>query len=291
MPSPFVRRRRLADELRTLREKHDMTAEDLSRKIFRSRTTISKLENARCRPDVGDVMKILQALNVTGDEWRDIVTLAGDAADRGWWDAYGNTMGARQRMYADIESDADTIRGYYQVAIPGILQTPDYTWALVDLERGNGPVTYKPERMVKARLERQRSALRPGGPTTSLLLDEFLLRRLAVPAEVMSAQLRHLVQTVSAKSHISLRVLPVNADIAGGFFAKSPFSIYTFPDVDDPPIAVADTVNADIVHAESNEVTRYVELHRRLSDASLSAVRSLGLLEERANELDELAGL
>lgn len=290
MPSPYVRRRRLANELRALREKHDMTAEDLSRQIFRSRTTISKLENARCRPDVADVMKILNALGVSGDEWQRILTLAGEAADRGWWDTYGNTMGARQRMFADIESDAESIRGYYQVAIPGILQTPEFIWALVDLDKAHGPTAYKPERMVKARLERQRTALRPEGPTCDLILDEFLLRRLAVPAGIMSTQLNHLVKTVSAHPRLSLRVLPVDARIEGGFSAKSPFSIYAFPDSTDPPMAIADTVNADIVHTEAGEVARYVELYDRLRDAAMSPVRSLGLLEETSKQLSKLAG-
>ncbi|WP_254716152.1 helix-turn-helix transcriptional regulator [Actinomadura sp. WMMB 499] len=266
-----------------------MTADELSRLIFRSRTTISKLENARCRPDVADVMKILDALGVTGDRWTAILTLAGQAADRGWWDAFGNTMGARQRMYADIESDANTIRGYYQVAVPGILQTPDFTQALVEYDKTEGPLIYRPDRMIEARQRRQQVALRSGGPRCDFILDEFVIRRLAVPPRVMSNQLRHLVETVSTWPHLTVRLLPVEARIEGGL-ARSTFTIYSFPDPDDPTMAIADTISADVVHTEPVEVTRYAELFERLRDATTSPARSLTLLEEAANELAGLAG-
>lgn len=58
-------------------------------------------------------------------------------------------MGDRQRLYADIESGASTIREYQPGAIPGILQTPDYSWALIEHAKAEGPITYVPERLVK----------------------------------------------------------------------------------------------------------------------------------------------
>lgn len=290
MTSPFVRRRRLATELRTLREESGMTADELAGRIYRSRMTISKLENARCRPDTRDIVKIMKILGVTGDRFHEILQIACDAAERGWWDAYGDTMGPRQRMYADLESGAASIRGYYQIAIPGILQTSDFIWALVKLDRAEGPLPYQPERLVEARLQRQAMALRPDGPKCSLILDEFLLRRLAVPSKVMSAQLLHLIEAASTNPRLCLRVLDIDARIEGGFSAKSPFTVYTFPDSSDAPMAVADTVNTDIVHTDAEEVRRYIELHERLWEACLSEVKSLSLLEATANRLAKLAG-
>ncbi|WP_412516790.1 helix-turn-helix domain-containing protein [Actinomadura madurae] len=229
MTSPFVRRRRLGAELRTLREQSGMTADELARRIYRSRMTISKLENARCRPDIGDIVKIMKILGVTGDRFDALFKIACDAAERGWWDNYGDAMGPRQRMYADLESGAASIHGYYQIAIPGILQTPDFIWALVDLDRADGPLPYQPERMVQARLQRQEVAFSPDGPKCQLILDEFLLRRLAVPRDVMRAQLLHLIEEASSQPRLRLRVLDIDARIEGGFSAKSPFSIYNFP--------------------------------------------------------------
>jgi hypothetical protein len=51
--SPFVRRNRLATELRALREQRGMTAEDLSRQIFRSRVIISSWRTPGTAPRSG----------------------------------------------------------------------------------------------------------------------------------------------------------------------------------------------------------------------------------------------
>lgn len=290
MTSPFVRRQRLATELRTLREQHGITADELSKLIFRSRTTISKLENAHCRPDLGDISNILTALHATREKTEKIFEIARQAAQRGWWDAYGDAMGDRQRMYANIESGSATIRGYNQFVIPGLLQTPEFIRALVTLDEADGPLDYDPERMLDGRRMRQVTALRPDGPYYDIVMDEFVVRRMAVPQDVMSDQLRHLVSTVSGNPRITIRVLPVNARIRGGFSARSSFTIYTFSDPEDPVIALADTVKADVVHTDPADVKRYVEMYERIRDASLSAVSSLTLLEDVAVELANLAG-
>ncbi|GAA2432672.1 hypothetical protein GCM10010191_53380 [Actinomadura vinacea] len=139
MTSPFVRRRRLATELRTLREERGLTAEALSRLLHRSRMKISRMENARGRPDVAVVIKILDVLDVPDDRRQKIITIAAEAAERGWWDTFGDTMGARQRMYADIESGAATIRGYDLMSIPGLLQSPEFNQALIELDKTEMP--------------------------------------------------------------------------------------------------------------------------------------------------------
>lgn len=83
-----------------------MTAVTLSLRIHQSRTKISKLENAGIGPDLAEIMNILDVLEVTGERCQEIIRLARDAVQRGWWDAYGDAMGACQRMYADLESGA-----------------------------------------------------------------------------------------------------------------------------------------------------------------------------------------
>jgi transcriptional regulator with XRE-family HTH domain len=204
MTSPFVRRRRLAAELRALREERGMIADRLARLIHQSRMKISKLENAHIRPDLAEIMKILDVLDVTGEKWHEIIRIARDAAERGWWDAYGDAMGDRQRLYADIESGAKTIREYQPGAMPGILQTPDYTWALIEHAKAEGPITYIPERLVEARLQRQRTVLRSGGPEYEVILDEVGLCRFSVPPEVMYAQLHHVIKIAETQARVTV---------------------------------------------------------------------------------------
>ncbi|MFA1544669.1 helix-turn-helix domain-containing protein [Actinomadura chokoriensis] len=291
MTSPFVRRRRLASELRTLREQSGMTAEELARRIYRSRMTISKLENARCRPDVRDIQQILKILGATGDKFHEILQIACDAADRGWWDSYGDTMGTRQRMYADLESGAATIRGYNQMSIPGLVQTPEFLEALIELDLAEGSeINYVPARTVQARLERQKTFFRANGPTAEIILDEFVLKRLAVPAETMAAQLRHMVDTVSRRPHFTLLVLPLDARLSPGRLPPSTYMIYTFHDPVDLPMVVAENANTDLIHTIPGEVAKYERLHDRLREATLPALESLSLLADTADQLSERTG-
>ncbi|MEU5993648.1 helix-turn-helix transcriptional regulator [Spirillospora sp. NPDC047418] len=291
MTSPFVRRRRLATELRTLREQSGMTADELAGQIYRSRMTVSKLENARCRPDVRDIIKIMKILGVTGEKFNEILKIACDASDRGWWDSYGDAMGARQRMYADLESGAATIHGYNQMSIPGLVQTPEFLQALIDLDLAEGSgISYVPARTIQARLQRQETFFQTSGPMAEIILDEFVLKRLAVPAETMAAQLRHMVDVVSRQPRFTLLVLPLDARLSPGRLPPSTYMIYTFPDPVDQPMVVAENTNTDLIHTTPEEVAKYERLHGRLREATLPALESLSLLAGTADRLSEQAG-
>ncbi|WP_433151908.1 helix-turn-helix domain-containing protein [Actinomadura nitritigenes] len=285
MVSPFVRRRRLAAELRALREEREMTADELAKRIHYSRMKVSRLENAHGRPDVADVITILDALEVPEHQWTEIVRLAHDASAKGWWDAYGNAMGARHRLYADIESGADTIREYNLSAIPGILQTPELTLSLIENSKREGRLDYQPEKMAKARLQRQEMILRPGGPAYEFILDEGLVRRRTVPREVMAQQLLHIVKVVADEPRFTLRVLPLHADMEGALLPKATFALYTFPHPADPSMAVVDTITTDLIHTERREVKRYTQRYEDLTRGALAPDDSLALLAEAADEL------
>ncbi|GAB3988339.1 helix-turn-helix transcriptional regulator [Actinoallomurus acanthiterrae] len=285
MTSPFVRRRRLAAELRALREERDMTADQLACLIHQSRMKISKLENAHIRPDLADVMKILDVLGVTGEKWHEIVRIARDAAERGWWDSYGDAMGDRQRLYADIESGAKTIREYQPGAMPGILQTPDYTWALIEHARAEGPITYIPERLVEARRQRQRTVLRQRGPEYEVILDEVGLRRFSVPPDVMYAQLHHVIKIAETQPRVTVRVFPLVTGMTDSLTPSGSFSVFTFPDPTDPMMAAVQTISAELFYTEPNEVAKYVRRYDYVQNAALSEVRSLTFLSDLADRI------
>lgn len=85
-------------------------------------------------------------------------------------------------------------------------------------------------------------------------------------------------------------VLPVEADFTGRLLPKSAFSLYTFPDPADPPMAVVDTVSTDIIHTEREEVMRYNQRHEHLRQAALSGAASIGLLTDAADRLENRIG-
>ncbi|MFA1541665.1 helix-turn-helix domain-containing protein [Actinomadura monticuli] len=286
MTSPFVRRQRLATELRTLREQRGITADELAKAIFRSRTTISKLENARCRPDLGDVSNILDVLDAPRESVEEIFEIARQANARGWWDAYGDTMGARQRLYADLESGAGTVREYNQFTIPGVLQTPGFIRFIIEMAMTEGQIDFTPDRMLEARLNRQQHLLGPNGPHYEVILDEVVIRRPTAPPQVMLDQLRSLIDTAAHHPRVTVLVLPLAADFTGRLLPKSAFFLFTFRDPADPPMAVVDTVSTDIVHTQGDEVVRYNQRYEHLRQATLSGAATLGLLTDAADDLE-----
>ena len=291
MTSPFVRRRRLAAELRTLREQRGMTADRLACLIHQSRMKISKLENAHIRPDLAEIMKILDVLGVTGERWHEIVRIARDAAERGWWDSYGDAMGDRQRLYADIESGAKTIREYQPGAMPGILQTPDYCWALIEYAKAEGPITYVPGCLVEARLQRQRTVLRPGGPEYEVILDEVGLRRFSVPPDVMYAQLHEVIKVAETQPRVTVRVFPLVTGMTQTLTPGGSFVLFDFPDPNDPPMAAVQTISAELFYTESTEVARYTHRYDYVRRRALSEVRSLSFMNQLADEITKQQGL
>src|ERR1700733_12074316 len=96
MISPYVRRLRLGAEIRALRAEAGLTADQLGKRIGRSRADISRLENGHV-VDQADIISILDALGVDGDRWTQIVTIAREAGERGWWES-NKAMGDRQAL-------------------------------------------------------------------------------------------------------------------------------------------------------------------------------------------------
>lgn len=282
MISPYVRRMRLAAELRSLRTQAGLTHEQLAKAIGQSRAQISRLENGHV-VDQADIIRILDALEVDGERWTQIVTIAREAGERGWWES-NKAMGERQALYANLEAGAETIREFQMTFVPGLLQTPEFTRARIDAEKRSGPAGYAADKVIEARNQRQRMLRRPGGPTYDVIIDELAIRRVAAPPEVLKAQLYHVAARVNGEPYTKVQVLPIDAVIDDYAVPRSAFSIYTFPDPGDPVVVAVDTVTDDLMLTEESAVKRYDELFTRLQAAALPVDVSLELLIKTANK-------
>ncbi len=285
MISPYVRKLRLAAELRALRTDAGLTHEQLAKKIGESRAQISRLENGHV-VDQNDVMKILDALGVEGGRWTQIMTIAREAGERGWWES-SRGMGERQALYANLEAGADRIREYQQTLLPGLLQTPEYCRAQTQADASLQPLGAEPDSAVAGRAGRQRMLRRPGGPSYEVIVDEIAIRRLAAPPDVVKQQLFHLASACNGAEMVELRVLPVDARIACFSVPRCTFSVYTYPDPGDPVVVAIDTITSDPILTEPGDVAPYEQLYSRLHEASLPPGDSLDFLTKAATELPD----
>ena len=290
MISPYVRRLRLAAELVTLRQQRKISSEQLARAVGLPRTTISSLENGRRRPDINDVIKIVDHLGVTGDAWTQLINIAREAGERGWWESHSDEMGARQALYANLEAGAGSISEYQMTLLPGLLQTPEFTQARTAVDKADWSAHFDPARATEARGGRQRVLHRPDGPQYEVIIDELAVRRPAAPYETLYRQLLHIVAVATTDEKIVVRVLPIETPIPGHTIPRSGFSIYRYPDEGDPVVVAVDTVTDDLVLTKAEQVTHYLALYERLRDASLPFDESVRFLQEAADRIPHLTG-
>jgi transcriptional regulator with XRE-family HTH domain len=269
----------LAEELRRLRTEASLTHEQLAKKIGQSRAQISRLENGHVA-DQDDVMRILDALEVEGDQWTRIMTFAREAGERGWWES-NKAMGERQALYANLEAGATTIREFAMTFIPGLLQSRNFTQYRVEADRKAG-VAFDATKIIEAREGRQRMLRRPNGPDYRVILDEVAIRRFAAPEEVVRQQLYHVAKLVNENARYHLRVLPIDVEIPGYNVPRGSFSVYTFSEPDDPTIVLVDTVTEDVEVHDAAESQRYVDLFDGMWEAAFDEDRSLDVLNGTA---------
>lgn len=290
MVSPYVRRRRLAMEILRLRDEYGYSADRLASAVGVKRQTISRIENGHVRPDPDLIMRILAVFNVGEKRWAQIMTIAREAQERGWWERYADQMGPRQALSASLESGAHRISEYQMTLLPGLLQTPAFSQSRVHADPSAHSEGFDSARALEARITRQRLLERPGGPVYEVVIDELAIRRFAAPAHVVVGQLRHLADLPRTQERLTIRVLPIAAPIAGHAVPRSAFSIYRYPDSADPIVVSVDTITSDLVLTDAVEVGHYLTLYDRLRAAALTPEQTLDFLAAVAEELPEHQG-
>lgn len=201
---------------------------------------------------------------------------------------YGSAMGARQRVYADLEFGAVTVREYQNYVIPGLLQTPAYTQSRVELSQMQAMLPAGSSRSVEAKMMRQRMLFRPGGPSYDAVIDEVAIRRPAAAKDVMCEQLLHLAELAERDEKMRVRVLRQDAELRDYWLPRSPFSVYNYHGGDPQAVAV-DTETVDLVYI-GDDVKPYVELWERVWKAALSVRDSAALLRAAAGNSEEKHG-
>ncbi|WP_346123553.1 helix-turn-helix transcriptional regulator [Micromonospora coerulea] len=281
--SPVIRRVRLGAELRRLRHRESLTLEQVCDRLgWASTSKLSRIELGQSRPDLADVLDLLDVYSVPPGQREVLIVIARDAATgRGWSKALGE-MGERQRAYAELEAGVARLVEYQPVVVPGLLQTPAYArlrvtaGALLD-----GEVDVEAD--VRARLARQEVLRRADPPRYTALLDERACDPGGVPIEVWREQLRHLV-ALADRPNITIRVVPRDSAARGGIHPLTGFSHYAFPDPADPRTVLVETLTTDLRLVTEAEVARYERLAEWLLAVALPVDETAALLARRAEK-------
>ncbi|HVV24440.1 MAG TPA: helix-turn-helix transcriptional regulator [Pseudonocardiaceae bacterium] len=270
-----MRRRRLAGELRRLRDQAKLTIDDVAEKLECSASKISRIETGHVGVNPRDARELLRLYGVSDDQLDALVQLAREARKKGWWHSYNEVFTG---AFVGLEAEASSLRAYQALLVPGLLQTRDYMRAVIRAARPDA-TTAEVEKRVKARVARQRLLTEAVPPQYWAVIDEAVLCRPVGGAAVMREQLGWLTER-AALPHVTIQVLPFSAGAHAGM--EGPFLILGYPEQADPDVVYVDNATAGFYLEEPAEIVRYTLMFDHLRAAALSPDHTLTRISEAA---------
>jgi transcriptional regulator with XRE-family HTH domain len=279
--SPTVRRRRLAAELRGIRESKGKSGDAVAAALKWSPSKISRYERARTGLRPREVERLLDYYQITGSHRALLLGLAEDAAQKGWWEDFADTLAEDYQQFIGLEHEATSIAIWHVDVVAGLLQTEGYARHIIGSYSRVEPVAPGMiGRLVKVRMQRQQVLDREGLQLT-VVLDESVLTRRIGDESVMYEQLQRLAQEAD-RPNLTMRILPLSAQHT--VFGES-FVIFGFGE--DSDAMLQDVVSTEQLRSGFTlEGERETYLHRiafqMLAEASLDPVASKALILQTA---------
>jgi len=279
--SPTVRRRRLAAELRAIRESKGKSGDAVAAALKWSASKISRYERARTGLRPREVERLLDYYKITGSRRTLLLALAEDAAQKGWWEEFGDNLSEDYQQFIGLEYEATSMSIWHVDVVTGLLQTEAYARHIISSYSRVEPVPPGMiGRMVNVRMRRQQ-VLDREGLQISVVLDESVLKRRIGNDSVMYEQLQRLAQEAE-RPNLTLQILPLDAQHT--VFGES-FVIFSF--VVDSDAALQEVVSTEQLKSGFTlEGERETYLHRiafqMLADAALGPAASRTLILQTA---------
>src|SRR5438034_3335522 len=190
------RSRRLGRELRRLRDAAKLTLEDAGKRANCSPSRVARVESGEIKVRQGDVLELLLAYGVPIDDEHSkaLLAMTKDLREPGWWQRL-NTLTSKYATYIAYEAEAQDLRNFEPVIVPGLLQTEAYARAVISVGRETDSEAI--EQRVKARMTRQETLTRKSPLQLWAILSEAVLCCEVGGPEVMREQMQHLA-TIAA---------------------------------------------------------------------------------------------
>jgi hypothetical protein len=275
-----VRQRRLARELRRLREGAHLTIEQVANKLELSPSTVSRIETAQVGIRPRDVRELLDIYGVAGVQRDELLQIARERRQQPWWQEYRDLP---NMALAGFEADATSISQFSALLVPGLLQTEAYAREVltaIRLDARPGDI----QRRMDLRLNRQALLTGETAPQYWVVLDEAVVRRPVGGPAVMGAQLEYLAQMAALPS-VTLQVLPFSAGAHAGMDGE--FTVFGYRAPEDPDVVYIENTGGDAYIEDADVTRRYNRIFDHLRAAALDPAESVRTLAELEHRLQE----
>jgi transcriptional regulator with XRE-family HTH domain len=265
-----LRRRRLAAELRRLRDQSGQSISDVAESLGWQGSKISRIENRQLGVTAPDLRKLLDVYGVEDQVYREsLAEMARRAGERGWWQSYPrNLIPSEYGDLITVEAEAATIRSYQPEVVPGLLQSAGYSHAVI--RAGHKRETEAEiDRRVEVRLERQQVLTRsePPPPRVHVVLNEAVLRRRVGGPKVMREQLEYLM-VERDRANVTIQVLPF--DTGAHPSMVGPFTMMTFLDPGDLGVVHLENATGSLFLETPEELRAYEEFWDEIQGSAYS---------------------
>lgn len=197
------KRRALGSSLRQAREAQGLTGRELAARLKLDQSILSRWETGDRTPKPEQVVQLLTALGINGEQYDEIIALSYGPDDPSW---VATTLPAqRQQLEAllDFEQNADRIIEVSPLLVPGLLQTGDYIKAMMleDKPVPPGEIAHR----VAVRIGRREVITRKEPAKLLALVGEAALHQAIGGDAIVLDQLRYLLE-MARRPNIDLRV-------------------------------------------------------------------------------------
>jgi transcriptional regulator with XRE-family HTH domain len=278
-PAPTLLKMLVGVQLAGFREDAGLAQEQAARALGFSAAKLSRIESGKGRrpPAENDVRALLELYGTDDYEASVLLKLLQRAGEPGWWQRYDKRLMPEwfDRLVG-LQEAAAGIRTFEIQYVPGLLQTPDYTQAVV--QRGlPSAAASEVRRRVELRTRRARLLERGDAPQLWAILDESVLLRVLGSREVMRDQLAHLLAT-AARPNVTVQIVPL--DVTNASAPSFPITYLRFGGFDLPDVVYLEHIKSANFLEDRDETEEYRLALDRLADEALEPRESVRLLRE-----------
>jgi hypothetical protein len=274
-----IAKRRLARRLTAARARTGYTANHACDILNWGRGKVGRFEaNQWKRPEMSDIRDLIRIYGIDGAEKDEIEDLAMRARARPWWREYPEVFDSE---FPGYENDATNIRVFMPLVLPGLLQIPAYTEAL--LRAGTRTPAWR-RRALESRQRRQEILDRTDGsaPTFSAVITEASLLYRWGLREDRREQTEHLV-ALSTNRNVRLHIQRFEDGPPTGM--HSMINIFGFRD-DEPDLVFVETDYSVEEVSKPDSAHGYIESFEHACDAALEPADTTGYLERLAKRME-----
>ncbi|WP_162795845.1 helix-turn-helix domain-containing protein [Nonomuraea lactucae] len=274
--SPPIRLLQLGQTLQGLREQAGLTGQQVAERTGITSSALSRLERGQNRyATAGDVHTLLNLYGAEPDRRQECLRLVTTARITPYWAEHRRGLGGLVE-YVAYETEAELIRYWHPVLVPGLLQTEEYAWAVLTALRFDDDPSVVALK-VRARLARQWITRCPTPAQVHAIVAEGALRQPIGGPEVLRGQLDRLAQE-ALMPHITVQVLPNSVGAHPGM--SGGFVLLSLPSMGDA--LFVESGGGGIIDRDEQRVEDSGRVFGRLSDMALSPDESAQLISDIA---------